>query len=708
MEPIDPLSAPLSGGAIEIRLRLLLEAAASAPLRAAQAATTLAPLSRHEQDLVLRWVTVIARTNGEMACQFAVHAPQALASMSATDLERWVLRALDVYDREGLHPACAVFNDPAGFAAEVRAFRHAVQFAEVQRVLELFVQGLAGRPLRLAVAPDTYTDTETLHLPARIGRLAERAANFRLYKAITAHLWAQVWFGTFRADAIALSRLDAPQALRVFCALETERLDACLARELPGLARELAELQARVGAVVYPTSWAPALERLRDARATVHDSIAWTGRLRHTEPPTPRCYQGSLFPERVAQVTRARLEREKCALQDALAQVAHSHRRPAATGQRPAPAQFRFLRRPTPAQPGESGFELQLDGQPIAPGAELRALIDSILQDLGDIPEHYLTGTADSSYDYERAPDATLTDSDKGGQEGAAEFVYDEWDHLRNHYRKDWCQLREIDVEVGDDGFVDRTLAKYAGVLPGLRKTFEALRGEQQWLRRQSDGPEIDWDALVEARAEMRRGREPSARLFTRQHRLARSIAVLFMVDMSGSTKGWINDAERESLVLLCEALEILRDAYAIYGFSGQTRRRCEVYRIKRFDEPYDAAVRGRIASVAPRDYTRMGASIRHLTRRLRAIEARTKLLITLSDGRPDDYDGYRGDYGIEDTRVALIEAKRAGIHPYCITIDEAARDYLPHMYGAVNWVLVDDVRKLPVKVSDIYRRLTH
>jgi nitric oxide reductase NorD protein len=698
---------PLSGGAIEIRLRLLLEAAASAPQRAAQAAGVLAPLVRRDQDLVMHWVAVIARTNGEMACQFAVHAPQALASMSASDLDRWVLRALDVYDREGLHPACAVFNDPTGFAAEVRATRHAVQFAEVQRVLELFVQGLAGRALRLALAPDTYTDTETLYLPARIGFLAERAANFRLYKGIAAHLWAQVWFGTFRADTGELSRLDTPQALRVFGALETERLDACLARELPGLARELAELQARAGAVVYPTSWEPALEQLRDERATVHDSLAWTARLRDTEPPAPRCYQGSLFPERVAQVTRARLEREKRALRDALAQVARAHR-PAAPGERPAPAQFRFLRRPTLAQPGETGFELQLDGLPIAPGAELRALIDSILQDLGDIPDHYLSGAADSSYDYDRAPDAALTDSDKGGPEGAAEFVYDEWDHLRNHYRKDWCQLREIDVETGDDGFVTRTLAKYAGVLPGLRKTFEALRGEQQWLRRQSDGPGIDWDALIEARAEMRRGREPSERLFTRQHRLARSIAVLFMVDMSGSTKGWINDAERESLVLLCEALEILRDAYAIYGFSGQTRRRCEVYRIKRFDEPYDAAVRGRIASVAPRDYTRMGASIRHLTQRLRAAEARTKLLITLSDGRPDDYDGYRGDYGIEDTRMALTEAKRAGIHPYCITIDEAARDYLPHMYGAVNWALVDDVRKLPLKVSDIYRRLTH
>ncbi len=79
----------------------------------------------------------------------------------------------------------------------------------------------------------------------------------------------------------------------------------------------------------------------------------------------------------------------------------------------------------------------------------------------------------------------------------------------------------------------------------------------------------------------------------------------------------------------------------------------------------------------------------------VRALEARTKLLITRSDGKPDDYDGYRGHYGIEDTRMSLIEAKRRGIHPFCITIDHEARDYLPHMYGAVNWTLVEDARRL-------------
>jgi nitric oxide reductase NorD protein len=103
-----------------------------------------------------------------------------------------------------------------------------------------------------------------------------------------------------------------------------------------------------------------------------------------------------------------------------------------------------------------------------------------------------------------------------------------------------------------------------------------------------------------------------------------------------------------------------------------------------------------------------MGAAIRHLTQLTTRVDARTRMLVTLSDGKPDDYsDNYRGHYGIEDTRQALIEAQRAAVKPFCITIDREARDYLPHMYGAANWALVSDVKRLPVKVAEIYRRLT-
>jgi len=180
------------------------------------------------------------------------------------------------------------------------------------------------------------------------------------------------------------------------------------------------------------------------------------------------------------------------------------------------------------------------------------------------------------------------------------------------------------------------------------------------------------------------------------------------MVDMSGSTRGWVNDAEREALILLSEALEALGDRYAIYGFSGTTRKRCEVYRIKPFEQAYDEDVRGRISGIRPQDYTRMGAAIRHVSKVLRDVDARTKLLVTLSDGKPEDYDGYyRGEYGIEDTRQALFEARRDGVHPYCITIDEQGQEYLPHMYGAANYVVISEVGRLPFKISDIYRNLT-
>jgi nitric oxide reductase NorD protein len=290
-------------------------------------------------------------------------------------------------------------------------------------------------------------------------------------------------------------------------------------------------------------------------------------------------------------------------------------------------------------------------------------------------------------------------------EEGA--FLYNEWDYERQNYRKNWTVLRELDVSPVEDGFVGDTLIKYRGLTASLRRTFEALRGEDKLLKKQPYGENVDIDALVEAYADSTMGLEMSDRLFTKKHKLERDIAVMFMVDMSGSTKGWINDAERESLVMLCESLETLGDRYAIYGFSGMTRKRCEVYRVKRFDEPYDDTVRGRISGIKPRDYTRMGVTIRHLCHLLGEVEARTRLLITLSDGKPDDYDTYRGAYGIEDTRQALIEARRDGIHSFCITIDTEAKDYLPHMYGAVNYTVIDEVRKLPLKVSDIYRRLT-
>jgi len=256
----------------------------------------------------------------------------------------------------------------------------------------------------------------------------------------------------------------------------------------------------------------------------------------------------------------------------------------------------------------------------------------------------------------------------------------------------DWViALLEVYDHSGTQGCI-RTMQDLEAYAHGLREPF---------------GDDLDIDAIVAAYADSIRGLDVSDRLFQRRRKHERNIAVLFMVAMSGSTKGWINDVERESMVLLCESLELLGDRYAIYGFSGFTHMRCELFRIKDFADAYDEQVHARISGILPQDYTRMGVTIRHLTKKLLAVDARTRVLITLSDGRPDDEDGYRGDYGIEDTRQAVLEARSQGVHPFCITIDDEAQDYLPHMFGPSSYTVVEDVAKLPYRVSDIYRRIT-
>ena len=704
---------PLTAVQLEDRLdiHMISLGAAEEPARA------LAEFSRQQQDFVLHWVSIVTRTSSGMALNFVSHVCPALRLMDADGVEAWLLACMDIYDTRGLHPAVVAFRDVEGFARDYKARSTGVSFEDVVNVLEVFVHGLNGRRLKLECGDHCYTDTETLFLPACVSRYPDREENFQLYKAMVVHLWAQTWFGSWRIELReVLGRYADPDAaLACFLALETMRLDACIRDTLPGVYRHLLRFRAD-SPVELNKDWQAAAERLSQPGAKLEDTLLWLQRLAAGKLPDSVIYQGVMRPEAVEKVRAARLQADKQAfrmhmlhMQDGLREEADEQDDEAREVNEDGEVRLPFELRIVEADDEANGvmFEMQLDGRPIEPPDDVKGTMASIFQDLGEIPEEYLYAAGDGAYHAEAVEQRNVEDVWKGTYHEEGAFLYNEWDYERQNYRKNWTVLRELDVAPVEDDFVGDTLIKYRGLSASLRRTFEALRGEDKMLKKQPYGENVDIDALVEAYADTTMGLEMSDRLFTKKHKLERNIAVMFMVDMSGSTKGWINDAERESLVLLCESLETLGDRYAIYGFSGMTRKRCEVYRVKRFDEPYDETVRGRISGIKPKDYTRMGVTIRHLCHLLKQVEARTKLLITLSDGKPDDYDTYRGAYGIEDTRQALIEARREGIHSFCITIDTEAKDYLPHMYGAVNYTVIDEVRKLPLKVSDIYRRLT-
>lgn len=678
------------------------------------AAERLAALSESEQRFILDWVKRVASSNLEVAWQFARRAPSLVGRMDRRLMEAWVVGACDVYDREGLRPALKVMEEADHYAERQLEMTAGVLFEDISGVLGNFVRGLSGRRLLLEQGKTLHTDTEKIYLPAVLAKFTRTADNFKLAKAAVALLWAQTRFGTFRADLAAACAAypDPARALKQLHGLETLRLSARIARELPGLYRDMERLRAQSGEGL-PPGWEDLARHLAGPEAGLEDSLALIGVALQRADFSPWCYQGELNPEAVAATLAARREKEKARLRVKLAELLDEQARHAVE-EGAQQTKDQAPNRDLAAAVHDSGerldIEITLDGAPMAPPEDVKALLSSIYLDFGEIPPEYLVPAGDGEYDPsligEQTADPNTVWQGTYHEEGA--LFYPEWDRGREHYRKNWCVMREKEVTPVFDDFYRQTLDKHAGLVKQLRKSFEAMRDENRLLKRQVSGDEIDIDALVEALADARDGREMSDRLFVRQYRAERNIAVAFMVDMSGSTRGWINEAEREALVLLCEALERLGDRYAIYGFSGVTRKRCELFRIKTFAEPYSEDVKARISGIRAQEYTRMGFAIRHLTHLLDEMDAATKVLITLSDGRPDDYfDGYRGQYGIEDTRMALLEARRSGVHPFCITIDRDARDYLPHMYGHARYIILDDVRQLPFKVSDIYRRLT-
>nr|WP_203525795.1 nitric oxide reductase [Crenobacter caeni] len=247
-----------------------------------------------------------------------------------------------------------------------------------------------------------------------------------------------------------------------------------------------------------------------------------------------------------------------------------------------------------------------------------------------------------------------------------------------------------------------------------LRRQFQALAPERQRRSGEMDGPQIDLDRLIAFLSERRHGNvnaEPA--LYQAWPRAARSLACLTLADLSLSTESWagsagrVIDVIRDSLLLFGEALDACGDAFGVYGFSSIRRSEVRYLLLKDFSGPWDDLARGRIMALRPGYYTRLGAAIRHSASILAGQPAARKLLLILSDGKPNDLDHYEGRYGIEDTRQAVLEARRAGLVPFCVTVDAEGSEYLPHLFGANGYVVVTDPRRLPAVLTRLYSTLT-
>ncbi len=286
-----------------------------------------------------------------------------------------------------------------------------------------------------------------------------------------------------------------------------------------------------------------------------------------------------------------------------------------------------------------------------------------------------------------------------------------EWDWKRQQLQPEHCRIVPM---LSADAPAMPLPERLRRTARRLRNQFQALAPARVWQRSQPDGQEIDLDAYLRFAADRIAGRASGGDALYRDMRSgARDLACLLMADLSLSTDTWVNDHHRvidvirDSLFLFSEALDATGDRFAVHGFSSRKRDPVRVHTLKSFGERYNDGVRGRIQAIKPGYYTRMGAAIRHASDLLVAQPAGRRLLLLLTDGKPNDLDQYEGRYGIEDTRQAVISARRLGLQPFCVTIDRRGNDYLPHLFGSGGYIVVGQPSELPRKLPLLYAQLT-
>jgi hypothetical protein len=714
---------------------------------------------------VLEVVDELADRNTLAAVECFKASPLALRAASLGQFKEWARKGLDnptdgsrriqaYYALESKASQEALFKIEGGLTLD-----------SVAHTLRLYVEGLTGRALNVAPISSIpeeakIGDGKTIYLPSVVAEFEDEEDNFRLFKVIAAHASAQIEFETYSRNSPELiaalgeinsafagaevgdggtstprpthrlkkkrkSKKDEGEgpgflevisefpnpdlAMRIFTTVENGRVDFLLRRVYRGIRRDLDFVRGR----------------LRDRRPAPGD-------LSRNIAPFELLFQIAICGGVAAEWRNAYpvLVRE---FEGILA--AYVFRDDAGVGSSLMASRRiydMFVERPDEAdtqseQDSDSNRDEDDDARSRASADQENQQVDADSQ----------TSMVDTSLSYwahgqpqEIVPDAEMFGQISAGEsteqdleKGDRAFYYDEWDRELGDYRTRWCRIIERGGARGSRGFVEMVRTRYAGIISSVRYQFQLLRPENlQRIRGEIDGEDYDLQAVIDYALDKRSTGLVDDRLYTRKLRRQRDVAVSFLLDMSSSTARTISrypnhpytqpgqriiDIEKEGLVLMSEALEAVGDSYSMQGFTSEGRRNVKFYVIKDFSESYSSEVERRIGGITYQNNTRLGAAIRHAASRLKLEEARTKLLIVLSDGRPYDHDYGDSRYAREDTRMALRHTRTNGITPFCITIDRESEDQLKDMYGEVGYTIIDDVLSLPERLPGIYTRLT-
>ncbi|MBI5162287.1 MAG: VWA domain-containing protein [Magnetospirillum sp.] len=287
--------------------------------------------------------------------------------------------------------------------------------------------------------------------------------------------------------------------------------------------------------------------------------------------------------------------------------------------------------------------------------------------------------------------------------------LYPEWDYRIAGYHKECCKVLVGPAPAEGESWVPNAAAKRK--IRQVKRQFEALRTKAMILKGQADGNELDTEAVVRARCDLKASGIGSDRVYLQRRPMERDLAVALLVDCSLSTDAWIQnrrvlDVEKEALAVFAHGLAACDDSFAVLTFTSRKRSWVKIDTVKDFDEDFGPAIVKRIGALKPGYYTRIGTAVRHTTRMLEARPNRHRLMLVLTDGKPNDIDHYEGRYGLEDTRKAIQEARAKGIVVFGVTIDAKAQSYFPHLFGKGGFHIVHQLAHLSAALPRLYRHL--
>ena len=290
-------------------------------------------------------------------------------------------------------------------------------------------------------------------------------------------------------------------------------------------------------------------------------------------------------------------------------------------------------------------------------------------------------------------------------------ILYPEWDVRTGQYLPDHVNVLLSDADIREDAATFGKDPTTARRIRAVKRQFEALRPGRVMTRGHLDGDQLDIEAAVRAQVDRCANGEGIERIWMRSCPDARDLAVSILLDVSRSTESEVTgraviDIEREALAALAWGLNACGDDFAIHAFSSLKRQRVYVQRCKGFDEPMGGLVEQRIASLRPGHYTRLGAAIRHCSADLASQSRKRRLLLIITDGKPNDLDHYEGRHGIEDTCMAVREARRVGQSVFGVTIEKTRKSWFPRMFGQSGFAVIPDPHRLTMALPQIYRQL--